>query len=158
MTYLIKNPVPKDVNMIYCFSSTNSWQPGTNGNYIYPLNKIIKSGNSNVTLNTSTYELNLSNKRYVCFFRPYAGGQGSSTIIRVNILLNGTSIENITSYNDNVAAASGHTGLDTSVVEFFANANDKLKIQFQITNASTFIGYGEGVLGLNSLFIVEYDT
>ena len=62
MTYLIKNPVPKDVNMIYCFSSTSSWQPGTNGNYIYPLNKIIKSGNSNVTLNTSTYELNLSNK------------------------------------------------------------------------------------------------
>ena len=158
MTYLIKNPSSKNVNMIYCHSNIAEWTPG-NGTFVYPLNVMQKSNTSNISINTSTYEINLQNKRYLCIFKLYGGMQGSSGVVRCKMLINNLSIENISSYNDNVAIASGQTGLDYTVAEFIANQNDKLKIQLICSGATSnvFYGIGGGFVGVTILYILEYD-
>lgn len=157
MTYLIKNPNPKNVNMISCCSTTASYSPG-NGTFTYPLNSIIKSSNSNVTINTSTYEINLSDKRYFCIFKLYGGTSGSSFTIRCKILLNGNEVQNISSYDDGLANTTGHTALDFTIADISANQNDKLKVTLTSTGASSNIYYGKSNTdACTFLYMLEYD-
>jgi len=157
MTYLIKNPNPKNVNMISCCSTTASYSPG-NGTFTYPLNSIIKSSGSNVTVNVSTYEINLSNKRYFCIFKLFGSTSGASPTVRCKILLNGNEVQNISSYDDKLDNTTEHTGLDFTIADISANQNDKLTVTLTCTGSSSNIYYGKSTTNACTfLYMMEYD-